>query len=76
VAGKGITFRLKAGGDAVAVTSPDFTSVAFISYRSDLKGSIQCGPVNPALPVYVTYRTGATPGSMVAIAIEFPPRSK
>jgi hypothetical protein len=76
VVGKGITFRLKAGSDAVAVTSPDFTSVEFISYRSDLKGSIQCGPVNPPLPVYVTYRPGATPGSRVAVALEFPPRSK
>ena len=74
VAGKGITFRIKEGTQSVAVTSPDFTSVDFITYRSDLKGSIQCGPVNPALPVYVTYRAGATAGSMVAVAIEFPPK--
>ena len=72
--GKGITFRLKTGAESAAVTSPDFTSVNFISYRSDLKGSVQCGPVSPPLPVYVTYRAGATAGSMVAIAIEFPPK--
>ena len=74
VAGKGITFRVKAGANSVSVTSPDFTSVDFISYRSDLKGSIQCGPVSPALPVYVTYRAGAIAGSMVAVALEFPPK--
>jgi hypothetical protein len=74
VTGKGITFRIKTGAESAVVTSPDFTSVDFISYRSDLKGSIQCGPVNPALPVYVTYRAGATTGSRVAVAIEFLPR--
>ena len=74
VAGKGITFRIKAGADSVAITAPDFTSVDFISYRSDLKGSIQCGPLKPTLPVYATYRAGATAGSMVAVALEFPPK--
>jgi hypothetical protein len=74
VAGKGITFRVKTATEPVAVTSPDFASVDFISYRSDLKGSIQCGPVKPALPVFVTYRAGAITGSRVAVAIEFPPR--
>ncbi len=74
VAGKGVTFQVRSGAAVVAVTSPDFTSVAFITYRSDLTGSVTCGPVKPSLPVYVTWRAGTAEGSKIGVAIEFLPK--
>ncbi len=71
VAGKGVTFQIRSGADLVGVMSPDLTSVQYIAYRTDLKGSIVCGPVNPGLPVYVTWRPGADQKTKVAVAIEY-----
>src|SRR6185503_17541811 len=74
VVGKGVTFRVKTATETTAVTSTDLSSVDFITYRKDLTGSIQCGPVTPALPVYVTWRAGAAAGSKIVVALEFPPK--
>jgi thioredoxin-like negative regulator of GroEL len=74
VAGKGVTFRIKTPTESVGITSPDLTSVDFITYRSDLKGSVQCGPITPPLNVYVTWRPGTAAGSKIAVAIEFLPK--
>jgi hypothetical protein len=71
VAGKGVTFQVRSGAAVVPVTSPDLNSVQFLTYRRDLTGSVTCGPVKPALPVYVTWRAGAVEGSRIAVAIEF-----
>ncbi|HET9368601.1 MAG TPA: DUF1570 domain-containing protein [Vicinamibacterales bacterium] len=74
VVGKGVTFRVKTADGQSEVTSPDLTSVDFITYRNDITGSVTCGAVNPALPVYVTWRAGGDPGSRVAVAIEILPK--
>ena len=73
VSGKGVTFQVRSGSDLVGITSPSFTGVAFIVFRDDLKGSVQCGPFNPPAPVYATWKPGSTPDSKVAVAFEFLP---
>ena len=45
----------------------------FISYRDDLRGSVNCGP-QPVMPVLVTYRPGAGADTAgVVVAIEYVP---
>ena len=70
-AGGSAIFRIKAGTETTSVSSPRLTDVDFITYRSDFKGSVTCGPMKPPMPVYVTWRAGATAGSRIAVAIEF-----
>ena len=72
VVGKGVTFHVKTPAGAVTATAPQFNDVAFITYRKDLTGSIQCGPVTGPMPVYLTWRPGAD-GAKTAVAIEFLP---
>ncbi len=50
-----------------------FDAVDFITYRDDLSGSINCGPIKDPLRVYVTWRPGVT-GVRTVIAIEFLPK--
>jgi hypothetical protein len=73
VAGKGITFHLRAGDRAELFTVPTFDEVDFITYRSDLTGNIECGPLKTPMPVYLTWRAGSAPGTRVPVAIEFLP---
>ena len=50
-----------------------FDQVKFISYRDDLRGSVNCGP-QPVMPVLVTYRPGAGADTAgVVVAIEYLP---
>jgi hypothetical protein len=72
VAGKGVTFHVKTADTTVTATTPQFNDVAFITYRKDLTGSIQCGPVTPGTPVYLTWRPGAE-GAKIPVALEFLP---
>jgi tetratricopeptide (TPR) repeat protein len=74
VQGKGVTFQIRSGAAVVPVTSRDLTSVEFLTYRRDLTGAVTCGPVKPAVPVYVTWRAGVAEGSRIAVAIEFLPK--
>jgi hypothetical protein len=73
-AGGSAVFHVKSGADLVTAAAPKMADVEFITYRTDLKGNVSCGPLSPALPVYVTWRPGVAEGSKVAIAIEFLPR--
>jgi hypothetical protein len=73
-AGGSATFLVRSGADVTRVTAAHLTDVDFIAYRSDLKGSVECGPMKPALPVYVTWRAGTAAGSKIAVAIEFLPK--
>ena len=73
-AGGSATFLVRSGADIARVTAARLTDVDFIAYRSDFKGRVECGPLKPALPVYVTWRAGAAAGSKIAVAIEFLPK--
>jgi tetratricopeptide (TPR) repeat protein len=73
IAGSGVTFHVRSGQEVVRVTSPSFTGIEFLVYRDDLKGNVQCGPVTPPAPVYMTWKAGASAGAKVAVALEFLP---
>ena len=76
VVGKGITFHFKMGAQAVTATAQKFDEVEFITYRSDLSGSISCGPLKEPMKVLLTWRPGPTDGSKLAVALEFLPKGK
>lgn len=68
------TFSVRTATELVKIAAAKFGDVEFLTYRSDLKGNISCGPVSPPLPVYLTWRAGAAPASRVAVALEFLPK--
>ncbi len=72
----GIVLVVNVNGSPVRVSAPAFDAVDFISYRTDLKGQIQCGPRKPADQVLLTFRpVPAASGGMAgtAVAVEFVP---
>lgn len=73
VTGKGITFHVKTADAVERFTVQTFNEVEFITYRDDLRGSISCGPSKSAMPVYLTWKAGATPDSRVPVVLEFLP---
>lgn len=75
VTGKGVTFHVTTAEGAFSATAPKFDGVAFITYRSDLTGSISCGPLKEPMRVYLTWRPGVEAGSRLAVAVEFLPKS-
>jgi hypothetical protein len=73
--GGGGVFHLKAGGVAVAVTSPKMDDVDHITYRDDLRGKVECGPLKQPLAVYLTWRPATDKsGAKIAVAIEYLPK--
>ncbi len=73
VQGKGITFHVKTGDQTQTAVASSLSNVAFITYRSDLTGSIQCGPLAAPMAVYLTWRPGPG-GARTAVAVEFLPQ--
>lgn len=73
----GISFAVRIDKELVSFTAPDLGKVDFITYRDDLRGSVTCGPLKPAMAVYVTFRPGTDRASRgVAVAIEFLPKPR
>jgi tetratricopeptide (TPR) repeat protein len=73
-AGGAAVFHLRTAGGPASATAASMADVDFITYRNDLSGSIPCGPLKTALPVYLSWRAGnGSPDEKVAIAIEFLP---
>jgi tetratricopeptide (TPR) repeat protein len=74
-AGGAAVFHLRAAGGPASATAPSMADVDFITYRTDLSGSIPCGPLKTPMPVYLSWRAGGgSPDGKVAIAIEFLPK--
>jgi hypothetical protein len=69
---KRIEFLVRAGDRLARFQAAKMGQVEFITYRTDLQGSIACGARTPPDPVYVTFRPGELDGTVVAI--EFVPR--
>ncbi len=68
-----MSFHLRIVAGAEVFRAAKFDAVDFITYRDDLSGSINCGPIKDPLRVYVTWRPGVT-GVRTVIAIEFLPK--
>ena len=75
VQGKGITFHVKVGDKNETAWVATFNEVDFITYRDDLTGRIQCGPLATPMAVLLTWKKGADAGVRVAVAVEFKPKS-
>jgi hypothetical protein len=69
---KRIDFTLDLGDRVARFRAAKMEQVEFISYRSDVQGSVACGVRTPPDAVYLTYRPGELDGTIVAI--EFLPR--
>lgn len=69
---KRIEFVVDVGDRVAHFQAARMDQVEFISYRTDLQGSVACGARTPPDAVYVTWRPGELDGT--AIAIEFVPR--
>jgi hypothetical protein len=69
-------FHLKTPTLALTFTATQLPAVDLISYRSDVTGSVTCGPFKEPLAVYVTWRPASDgSGARVAIAIEILPKA-
>ena len=70
--GAAVTFHVRTTAGAEVFQAAKFEAVDFITYRDDLPDTITCGP-QVALPVYVTWRPGAS-GVRTVIAVEVLPK--
>jgi len=66
---KGLTLRIQVGNEVVQLHTDQVTAVQFTSNVPWIKDSIACGPLNPPVPVIVSYRrTGsAFPGEPIRV---------
>jgi hypothetical protein len=69
-----IVFHLDGQSPATRLSAPSFDDVDFITYRSDLTGSVSCGPMKEPMRVYVTVGPAAG-GERVVVAVEVLPRA-
>jgi uncharacterized protein DUF1570 len=69
------TFHIRTDAGVETVTTQRMTGVEFISYRTDLTGTVTCGPLKSPLPVIATWRFDPlSKEPKTAVALEFPPK--
>jgi len=72
-----VTFVVESGERLLRLRADSFGRVRFVSYTSDVRGQLTCGPRSPAPPVLVTYRPprpdSTDEGDGDALAFEFIP---
>ena len=69
------TFHIRTDAGVETVNTARITDVEFISYRTDLTGTVACGPLKSPLPVIATWRFDPLRKEpKTAVALEFPPR--
>lgn len=69
------TLHVRTAEGAAQATAPRMDKVDFITYRDDLTGSVQCGPITPAPRVYLTWQRAVENGpGKVVVAVEFLPK--
>jgi hypothetical protein len=71
---KSVAFHLKIPQGQARLTAVALDQVEFITYRSDLSGSIACGALKEPLAVYVTHAFGADGKTSRVVAVEFLPK--
>jgi len=57
---KGLTLRIQVGKEVLQLHTDQVTEVEFTSDVPGIKDSIACGPLNPPVPVTVSYRRTGT----------------
>ena len=69
------TFHIRTDTGVETVATQRMTGVEFISYRTDLSGTVTCGPLKSPLPVIATWRFDPlSKEPKTAVALEFPPK--
>jgi hypothetical protein len=71
-AGKRVDFFVRTADGVASFHADSFDRVEFITYRTELQGTLNCGARTPADHVYVSWRPGEPEG--IAVAIEFLPK--
>lgn len=71
---KTVAFHLQTPQGQARLTATALDQVEFITYRSDLTGSVVCGALKQALPVYVTYAISGDRKTSRVVAVEFLPK--
>lgn len=73
--GGAATLHVRTVEGTAQATAPRMDKVDFITYRDDLTGSVQCGPITPAPRVYLTWqRAGQNGSGKIVVAVEFLPK--
>jgi hypothetical protein len=68
----GATFHLSTADGGLDISTPRMGDVDFVTYRTDLSGSIACGPLASPVPVYLTSKEDPNAaGGTVVVAVEF-----
>jgi hypothetical protein len=70
---QGVTMMVKAGGRTLKLQNNELSRISFVSFSTEMRGRIGCGPRNPATPVIVSYRAAKdarskTDGEVTAVA--------
>jgi tetratricopeptide (TPR) repeat protein len=70
---QGVTMTIKTVERTLKLHNNELANISFLSYTTDMRGRIGCGPRNPANPVIVSYRAARdsklkTDGEVTAIA--------
>ncbi len=68
----GLTMDVRVGNESVKFHSDDPSKIDFVSFTTDVKSTIACGPVQPEVPVVITYKRSADPSFLgEPIKVEF-----
>jgi len=74
---EGVTMAVRVGDRTLRLHNNELAHIRFITYTTDMKGRISCGPRNPANTVIVIYRPSENESSKIdgtATAIAFIPK--
>lgn len=71
--GVSVFFQVRTANGPVVARAARMADVEFITYRTDLKGSVACAPLKEPIPIYLTWREGTPAGAKLAVALEFLP---
>jgi hypothetical protein len=74
--GAPVRFMVREASGLTPIEVARMADVDFISYRADLTGGVQCGPLKEPMRVYVTVREGPAPArEKTVVAVEFLPKN-
>jgi len=71
---KGMTLQVRVGNGFVRLHTETPSKVDFVSYATNVKDEIACGPVKPELKVVIIYKRGSDPSVLgEPLVVEFRP---
>lgn len=73
----GVVLVIESGARTMSFRNDSLNNIRFVTYTTDVRGQVMCGPREQATPVLLTYRPAKTPGAQTdgeVIAVEFIPK--